>query len=43
MGVLHHTKYKFKAGYKTVYNCDMPYLMALMITGFEFSKDPKNE
>ena len=43
MGVPRHTKYKSNPGHKTVYNSDMPYFIALMMTGPEFSEDPENE
>ncbi len=42
-GVPRRTKYKSNQGHKAVYNCAMPYLMALMMTGPEFFEDPENE
>ncbi len=42
-GVPRRTKYKSNLGHKAVYNCAMLYLMALMMTGPEFSEDPENE
>ena len=41
--VPHHTKYKSNSGHKAVNNNAMPYLMTLIMTGLEFSKDPENE
>ena len=43
MGVPRFTKYKSNPEYKAVYNSAMPYFMALMMTGPEFSEDPENE
>lgn len=42
-GVLCCTKYKSNSGQKAVYNSIMLYFMALIMTDFEFSKDPENE
>ena len=42
-GVPRCTKYESKLGHKVVYNSVMPYLMRLIITGLEFSKNPKNK
>ena len=38
-GILYYTKYKSNLGYKAVYYCTIPYLTAMMMTGFEFSED----
>lgn len=43
MGIWYYIKSKPNAGHKAVLNCTIPYLVALMITGFEFSEDPKND
>ncbi len=42
-GVPRRTKYQSNSGHRAVYNCTIPYLMALMMTGPEFSEDPENE
>ncbi len=42
-GVPRRTKYKSSPGHKAVYNCVMPYLTALMMTGPEVSEDSENE
>ena len=42
-GVLHHTKYKSNPGHKAIYNTIILYLVALMMTGPELSKDPENK
>ncbi len=42
-GVPRRTKYESSPGHKAVYNCIMPYLTVLMITGPEVSEDPENE
>lgn len=42
-GILYCTKYKSNLGHKAVYNCAMPYLTLLMMTGLEVLKDPKNK
>ncbi len=42
-GVSRRTKYKSSPGHKTVYNCVIPYLIALMMTGPEVLEDPENE
>ncbi len=41
-GVPCRTKYEFSLVHKTVYNCVMPYLIALMMTGPEVSEDLEN-
>ncbi len=43
MGIPCRTKYESSPGHKAVYNCVMPYLTALMMTGPEVLEDPKNE
>lgn len=40
--ILCYTKIEFSLGYKAVFNCAILYLVALMITSPEFSKDPEN-
>ncbi len=42
-GIPRRTKYESSPGHKAVYNCVMPYLTALMMTGQEVSEDPENE
>ncbi len=42
-GVPCHTKYESSPGHKAVYNCVIPYLIVLIITGPEVLEDPKNE
>ncbi len=42
-GVPRRTKYESSLGHKAVYNCIMPYLTALMMTGPEVLEDPENE
>ena len=42
-GVPRRTKYESNLGHKAVYDCPIPYLMALMMTGPEFSEDLENE
>ena len=36
-------KFKSSSGHKAVLNCAILYLMALIMTGPEFSEDPKND
>ena len=43
MGVFCCTKYESSPSHKAVYNCVMPYLKALIMTGPEVSKDPENK
>lgn len=43
IGVPCRTKYEFKVGHKAIYNCTMPYLIALMMTGPKFFEDLENE
>lgn len=38
-----HIKYESNLGHKAIYNCAIPYLIALIMTSSEFSEDPKNE
>lgn len=42
-GVPRRTKFESNSGHKAVYDCAMPYLMALMMAGPKFSEDPENE
>lgn len=43
MRFLYHTKFKFNLKYKTLFNCTIPYFMALIITNFQFLKSFKNK
>ncbi len=43
IGVPRHTKYESSPGHKAVYNCVMPYLTVLMMTGLEVLEDLENE
>ncbi len=43
MGVPRRTKYESSPGHKAVYNCVMPYLTVLMMTGPKVSEDLENE
>ncbi len=42
-GIPHRTKYESSPDHKAVYNCVIPYLTALMMTGPEVSEDPENK
>lgn len=42
IGIPHCIKFEFSPGHKAVFNYAIPYLIALMITGFEFLEDFKN-
>lgn len=42
-GVPRRIKFESSPGHKAVLNCAMPYLVALMMTGPEFSEDPEND
>ena len=41
--VLHCIKFEYSPGNKPLYNCAILYLMALIMNGLEFSKDPKKD
>lgn len=40
--VPYYIKFKSRSRHNSVLNCDMPYLVALMMSGSEFSKNPEN-
>lgn len=42
-GISCFTKFESSSGHKTVLNCAMLYLVALMMTGSKFLDDPKND
>lgn len=42
MGVLCYTKFEFNQEHKIVLNCFILYLPIIMITGFQFLKNLKN-
>lgn len=42
MSILYHIKFESSLGYKAVFNYAMLYLLALMMTSFEFLKNLEN-
>lgn len=42
-GISRRTKYESSLGHKAIYNCVMPYLTALMMTGPDASEDSENK